>query len=84
MLLNGRCENGEIVNYPILKLSLAKLVKKKCKNTKTHILLSNKFMVLEEKWNLIQLVRSEIKDYLKLHIGQSIQMHYDNPVFKYK
>lgn len=78
-------DDGEIVNHALLETRLDALVKeKKWKNAKTHILLSNKFVVLREETIPAQLVRSEIKDYLNLHIGQSIRIPYDDPVFDYQ
>lgn len=78
-------DDGEIVNHALLETRLDALVKeKKWKNAKTHVLLSNKFVVLREETIPAQLVRNEIKDYLNLHIGQSIRIPYDDPVFDFQ
>lgn len=78
-------DDGEIANHALLETRLDALVKeKKWKNAKTHILLANKFVVLREETIPAQLVRSEIKDYLNLHIGQSIRIPYDDPVFDFQ
>ena len=78
-------EDGEIVNHALLETHLDALVKeKKWKNSKAHILVANKFIVLREETIPAQLVRNEIKDYLNLHIGQSIRIPYEQPVFDFE
>lgn len=82
---NHILNDGEIINEPLLSSRLDVLVKeKKWKNAKVHILLPNKFIVLRKEWIPAQLVRDEITDYLQLHIGQSIHLPIENPIFEYE
>lgn len=78
-------DDGEIINRALLETHLEALVKeKKWRNSQVHILVANKFVVLREETIPAQLVRNEIKDYLHLHIGQSIRIPYEDPVFDYQ
>ncbi|GEK90608.1 type IV pilus biogenesis protein PilM [Alkalibacterium kapii] len=78
-------EEGKITNIPLLETRLDALVKeKKWKNAKAHILLLNDFVAVREETVPVQLTPSEIKDYLSLHINQSIRLPFDNPVFDFQ
>ena len=67
-------QDGKITNIPLLEARLDALVKeKKWKNAKTHILLLNDFVTVREETIPGQLTPSEVKDYLTLHINQSIR-----------
>lgn len=76
---------GKITNVPLLETRLDALVKeKKWKNAKTHILLLNDFITVREETVPVQLTPSEVKDYLSLHINQSIRLPFDNPKFDFE
>lgn len=78
-------EDGKIMNIPLLETRLDALVKeKKWKNAKTHFLLPNDFIAVREETVPVQLTQPEIKDYLSLHINQSVRLPFDNPVFDFQ
>lgn len=78
-------EDGEIVNPSLLETRLDALVKeKKWKNAKTHILVFNEFLVVREETVPIQLDTNEIRDYINLHMNQTIRVPYDNPRFDFE
>ncbi|MDN6295737.1 MAG: pilus assembly protein PilM [Alkalibacterium sp.] len=78
-------EDGKITNIPLLETRLDALVKeKKWKNAKAHFLLLNDFVAVREETVPLQLTPSEIKDYLSLHINQSIRLPFDNPIFDFQ
>lgn len=78
-------EEGKITNIPLLETRLDALVKeKKWKNAKAYILLLNDFVSVREETVPVQLTLPEIKDYLSLHINQSIRLPFDNPVFDFQ
>lgn len=78
-------QDGKITNIPLLETRLDALVKeKKWKNAKTHILLLNDFITVREETVPAQLSPSEVKDYLSLHINQSIRLPFENPTFDFE
>lgn len=78
-------EDGEFVNRSLLETRLDALIKeKKWKNVKTQVLLANNFIVLREETVPAQLTESEIRDYLDLHIGETIRIPYADPIFDFE
>lgn len=77
-------EDGEITNSSLLQTRLSALIQeKKWKNAKTSILVLNDFVTLREIEIPSQLKNTEIKDYLSLHMNQSIRMPFENPSVDY-
>ena len=58
--------------------------RKSGKMLKRIFLLLNDFVSVREETVLLQLTLSEIKDYLSLHINQSIRLPFDNPIFDFQ
>ncbi|SFC41455.1 type IV pilus assembly protein PilM [Alkalibacterium subtropicum] len=78
-------EDGKITNAGLLETRLDALVKeKKWKNAKTHLLLLNDFVTVREEMIPGQLTPSEVKEYLSLHINQSIRLPFEHPVFDFE
>lgn len=78
-------QDGKITNIPLLEARLDALVKeKKWKNAKTHILVLNDFVTVREETVPGQLTPSEVKDYLTLHINQSIRLPFEHPSFDFE
>lgn len=77
-------EDGEITNASLFETRLNALVQeKKWKNAKTYLLVLNDFVTVREIEVPLQLAEDEIRDYLNLHMNQSIRMPFDNPSFDY-
>lgn len=77
-------EDGRIINTSLLETRLDALVKeKKWKNAKAHILLLNDFVTIRDENVPSQLTSSEVRDYLELHINQSIRIPIENPKFDF-
>lgn len=73
-------QEGKVTNVSLLQTRLDALIKeKKWKNSKISIILPDDFVTIREEKIPVQLSRSEIKDYLNLHINQSIRLPFDNP-----
>lgn len=77
-------EDGEISNPALLETRLNALVQeKKWKNAKATILVLNEFVTVREIEVPNQLDESEIRDYLAIHMNESIRMPFENPSFEY-
>ncbi|GAB2491417.1 hypothetical protein GCM10008929_14490 [Alkalibacterium psychrotolerans] len=73
-------QEGQLVNVSLLETRLDALIKeKKWKNAKVSIILPDDFVTIREEDIPSQLNETEIKDYLNLHINQSIRLPFDNP-----
>lgn len=85
LLFDGNLlEDGEIVNQSLLETRLSALIQeKKWKNAKATILVLNEFVIVREIEVPIQLDESEIRDYLAIHMNESIRMPFENPSFEY-
>lgn len=57
--------------------------KRNGKNAKTYVLILNHSVTVREVEVPIQLAENEIRDYLELHMNESIRMPFDNPSFNY-
>lgn len=81
---NNILEDGEIVNPSLLETRLNALVQeKKWKKANTQILVLNDFVTVREVEVPIQLEANEIKEYLDLHMNQSIRMPFEKPSYDY-
>lgn len=77
-------KSKRIEERKLLEARLDGLVReKKWKRAKAHLLLMNDFVVIRQETVPAQLKRSEIKDYLDLHINESIALPYKEPVFAF-
>lgn len=77
-------EDGEITNTSLLETRLNALVQeKKWKNAKASLLVVNNFVTVREVEVPIQLENNEIRDYINLHMNQSIRMPFEDPSFDY-
>lgn len=75
---------GQLINASLLETRLDALIKeKKWKNAKVSIVLPDDFVTLREEDIPAQLDASEIKDYLNLHINQSIRLPFDHPKIEF-
>ena len=78
-------EDGEIFNQSLLETRLSALVQeKKWKNAKASLLVLNDFVTVRDIEVPKQLEEDEIRDYLNLHMNQSIRMPFEQPNFDYK
>ncbi|OJF90908.1 type IV pilus biogenesis protein PilM [Alkalibacterium sp. 20] len=78
-------QDGKITNVPLLEMRLDALVKeKKWKNAKAHLLLLNDFVTVREESVPSQLSPFEVKEYLSLHINQSIRLPFEHPKFDFE
>ncbi|MCC5895803.1 MAG: pilus assembly protein PilM [Alkalibacterium sp.] len=78
-------QDGKLTNVSLLETRLDALIKeKKWKNSKVSIILPDDFVTIREENIPVQLSSSEIKDYLNLHINQSIRLPFDDPRFDYE
>lgn len=77
-------EDGEIANPALLETRLSALIQeKKWKNAKVTMLVLNEFVTIREIEVPNQLEESEIRDYLAIHMNESIRMPFENPSFEY-
>lgn len=77
-------EDGEISNPALLETRLSALIQeKKWKNAKVTMLVLNEFVTIREIEVPNQLDESEIRDYLAIHMNESIRMPFENPSFEY-
>lgn len=75
---------GQLTNASLLETRLDALIKeKKWKNAKVSIALPDDFVTIREEEIPSQLDASEIKDYLNLHINQSIRLPFDHPKIEF-
>lgn len=73
-------QEGKLVGSSLLKTRLDALIKeKKWKQAKVSILLPDDFVTIREETIPAQLDHNEIKDYLNLHVNQSIRLPFDHP-----
>ncbi len=73
-------QEGKVTNVSLLQARLDALIKeKKWKNAKVSIILPDDFVTIREEKIPVQLSYNEIKDYLHLHINQSIRLPFDDP-----
>ncbi|PRY83236.1 type IV pilus biogenesis protein PilM [Alkalibacterium olivapovliticus] len=73
-------QEGKVTNVSLLQARLDSLIKeKKWKNAKVSIILPDDFVTIREEKIPVQLSYNEIKDYLHLHINQSIRLPFDDP-----
>lgn len=78
-------EDGVVVNRSLLETRLSALVQeKKWKNAKASLLVLNDFVTVRDIDVPNQLEEDEIRDYLNLHMNQTIRMPFDQPSFDYK
>lgn len=78
-------QEGRLTNVPLLQARLDALIKeKKWKNAKVSIVLPDDFVTIREEEIPAQLASNEIKDYLNLHINQSIRLPFDHPKVDYE
>lgn len=76
---------GQLTNLSLLQTRLDVLIKeKKWKNAKVSIVLPDDFVTIREEEIPVQLNQPEIKDYLNLHINQSIRLPFDHPKFDFQ
>lgn len=77
-------EDGEITNPALLETRLSALVQeKKWKNAKANILVLDDYVTVREVDVPAQLEEDEIRNYLTLHMNQSIRMPFEQPNFDY-
>lgn len=75
---------GQLTNLSLLQTRLDALIKeKKWKNAKVSIVLPDDFVTIREEDIPLQLNHAEIKEYLNLHINQSIRLPFDHPKFEF-
>lgn len=73
-------KEGKLINESLLSTRLDALVKeKKWKRAPAHMLLPDDFVTIREEVIPGQLNYNEVKDYLDLHINQSIRLPFENP-----
>lgn len=73
-------QDGKVSNVSLLETRLDALIKeKKWKNAKVSIILPDDFVTIRQEKIPVQLASNEIKDYLNLHINQSIRLPFDDP-----
>lgn len=73
-------KEGKLINESLLSTRLDALVKeKKWKRAPAHMLLPDDYVTIREEDIPCQLNYSEVKDYLDLHINQSIRLPFENP-----
>lgn len=73
-------KEGKVINESLLSTRLDALVKeKKWKRSSVHLLLPDDFITIKEEEVPGQLSHAEVKDYLDLHIGNTIRMPFENP-----
>lgn len=78
-------QEGQLTNASLLETRLDALIKeKKWKNAKVSIVLPDDFVTIREEEIPSQLNAAEIKDYLNLHINQSIRLPFDNPKIEFE
>ncbi|MGP6139282.1 type IV pilus biogenesis protein PilM [Jeotgalibaca sp. A127] len=76
---------GRIINPSLIQNRLQALItEKKWKNAKTSILLPDALITIREEVIPGQLTGSEVKEYLTLHIGQSIRSPFKNTSFHHE
>lgn len=77
-------EDGEISNPQLLEARLSALVQeKKWKNAKAMILVLDELVTVREIEVPNQLDETEIRDYLSIHMNETIRMPFENPSFEY-
>lgn len=71
---------GRVSNAPLIKTRLDALIKeKKWKGAKVSIILPDDLVTIRHEDIPVQLSKSEVKDYIHLHLNTSIRLPFDNP-----